>query len=111
MTKDARLKRRPEFTAVQNAGRRVGGKYVTLVGLSNTRGTDRLGIIASKRVGGATTRNRAKRRLRELFRREIGRGDRCLDIVAIARREIVDAPFALVETDFHAALLKLRGAR
>ena len=111
MTKGTRLRARAEFLAVQNAGRRVSARYVTLLGLPNTLGTDRLGIIASKRVGGAVSRNRAKRRLRELFRRAIDRGDRPMDIVAIARADIVDAPFALVETDFHAALRKLRGAR
>ena len=33
-------------------------------------GRDRLGIIASRRFGGAVVRTRAKRRLREAFRRE-----------------------------------------
>ena len=89
----------------------MAARYMTLLGLPNTLGSDRLGIIASRRVGGAVSRNRAKRRLRELFRQGIERGDRPMDIVAIARADIVDAPFALVETDFQAALRKLRGAR
>ena len=98
---------------MQQGGRRVSGRYVTVIGLPNTLGSDRLGIVASKRVGGAVIRNRAKRRLREIFRRDPARrgAARSLDLVVIARRELVDAPFASAEADFAAALGKLRGAR
>ena len=109
---DARLHSRPEFVAVETGGRRVSGRYLTLVGKPNGGPTDRLGIIASRRVGGAVDRNRAKRRLREMFRRRAQPdGQRSLDVVAIARADLVHAPFAVVQTDFLAALLKLRGAR
>jgi len=109
-----RIRARAEFTRVQRGGRRVTGRYMTLIALPNALGSDRLGIVASKRVGGAVVRNRAKRRLREIFRREqppraSSRGS--LDVVAIARRELVDAPFAAAEADFASALGKLRGTR
>lgn len=108
----ARLRSRGEFTAVQSGGRRVVGRYLTMLGLPNTIGRDRLGIIASKRVGGSVQRNRAKRRLRELFRRgAVSTAKQFLDVVAIAKAELVDAPFHAVEADFHAALQKLRGSR
>ena len=109
---DARLHTRGEFVAVEDGGRRVAGRFLILVGKPNGRATDRLGIIASRRVGGAVDRNRAKRRLRELFRRRAPlAGPRALDVVAIARPDLVRAPFADVQTDFLAALNKLRGAR
>jgi ribonuclease P protein component len=89
---------------------------MTLLGRPNDLDRDRLGVVASRRVGGAVVRNRAKRRLRELFRRELstdGRapGERALDVVAIARRELADAPFAALEADFQRALRTLRRAR
>lgn len=101
---------------VQRGGRRVTGRFMTLIALPNALGSDRLGIVASKRVGGAVVRNRAKRRLREIFRREqplpaASRSRGSLDVVAIARRELVDAPFAAAEADFASALGKLRGTR
>jgi ribonuclease P protein component len=109
-----RLRSRGEFDLVQRGGRRVSTKFMTLVGRPNALDRDRLGIIASRRVGDAVIRNRAKRRLREVFRRQqpgvaASRGDRPMDVVAIARTALVDASFPAVEADFCAALRKLRG--
>lgn len=109
---DARLRNRAEFKAVDGGGRRVAARFVVLVGKPSDGPTDRMGIIASRRVGGAVQRNRAKRRLREVFRRrERHAGDRCLDVVAIAKADLVHAPFDAVQSDFLAALVKLRGMR
>jgi ribonuclease P protein component len=109
---ELRLRQRREFLAVDDGGRRVSNRFVTLVGKPNGGAVDRLGIVASRRIGGAVERNRAKRRLRDMFRRRACRtGERCLDIVAIAKLGLVTAPFDLVQADFLAALLKLRGAR
>jgi ribonuclease P protein component len=111
---DSRLRQRGQFTAVQTGGRRVAARFVTLLASPNTCGHDRLGIIASRRLGGAVMRNRAKRRVRELFRHrpvDASVTGASLDIVAIPRREAVDVTFAALETDFQAALRKLRGRR
>jgi ribonuclease P protein component len=108
-----RLRRREEFVRVEREGRRVSGRFLTLVGLPNALECDRLGVIASRRVGGAVARNRAKRRLRALFRaerpafaREAGRTP--MDVVAIARRELVEAPHAALAADLQGALRRLR---
>jgi ribonuclease P protein component len=109
----ARLRSRAEFTVVQTGGRRAPGRYLTMLGRPNTLGRDRLGIIASKRVGNAVHRNRAKRRVRELFRHDAHDGTRqaSFDFVVIVRSELVRAPFPAVAADFQAALRKLRGSR
>lgn len=111
-----RLRARGEFTLVQKQGRRVAATYMTVLALPNTLEHDRLGIIASRRLGDAVMRNRAKRRIREIFRRQhpdtasvVGR--RPLDVVVIPRRELVGAPFSSIEADFAGAMGRLDRAR
>lgn len=113
---EVRLRTRGEFTAVQQRGRRVATRMLTLLALPNALGHDRLGIVASRRIGGAVTRNRAKRRIREIFRQ---RGDasraldgrRPLDLVVIARREVATAPFSEIEKELMSAIGRIRPAR
>ena len=65
----------------------------------NDRG--RYGVTASRKIGGAVTRARSKRRLRELYRlnrRDGGLGN--LDIVANARFGCAGAPWSELEKDF-----------
>lgn len=109
-----RLKARPEFLIVQEQGHRVATKYVTLLGMANGRPSDRLGLIASRKFGNAVARNRAKRRLREIFRHQepdtiAECGLKGLDLVAIPRRALLEASFAVVDADFCAAVQKIRG--
>jgi len=109
-----RLRQHAEYVVVQETGRRVATRYVTVLGKANTLGYDRLGVIASRRLGNAVVRNRAKRRLRELFRQthpdEAARNGRpTFDFVVIPRRELLTGPLPAVTTDFRAAVRKLRG--
>jgi ribonuclease P protein component len=108
-----RLRSRVEFAAVQERGSRVTSRYFTLLSLPGSGPSDRLGIIASRRLGGAVVRNRAKRRVREIFRRALQRSGPefttlTLDLVAIPRRELLMAPHAAVASDFQRALERSR---
>ena len=60
----------------------------------------RLGVVASKRVGKAHERNRAKRKLREVFRLNRHRLTTQMDVVLIARRSILDRSAEGVLRDF-----------
>jgi ribonuclease P protein component len=105
---DVRLRSRREYVAVQHQGRRISSRFLTVLALPNTLGRDRLGIVASKKIGGAVVRNRAKRRLREMFRLRDPhsgvQGRTGYDLVVIARRELTDAPAAALVADFTTAL-------
>lgn len=78
-----RLLARREFTSVQRRSLAARGSHaVVLVHARDEAGPSRLGIVASKRVGGAVERNRAKRLIREWFRRaSLPSG---LDVVVLA---------------------------
>ncbi len=73
----------------------------------------RVGFTASKKVGNAVARNRAKRRLRALARAVIGaKGQPGWDYVLVARRgETGSRPFAEMEADLVRALKKVHAPR
>ena len=109
----ARIRSHRQFAAVQQGGRRVGGRFVTVLGQPNTLGRHRLGLIASRRLGGAVRRNRTKRRLREIFRRHIAQdqGARGWDVVVIGRTGAAEAPFNDLTADVVSAVHRLHGAK
>ena len=63
-----RLRKRREFEECYASGVRVSGRLVQVF-LRPAPAASRLGISVPRKVGDAVTRNRVRRRLRELFRR------------------------------------------
>src|SRR5262245_11385565 len=84
-----RVRRRVEYQEIYDRGIRTHSRYLTLFTLSNNLPVGRLGIAATRKLGGAVERNRAKRLIREVFRRnKLAPG---FDIVVIPKRELLDA--------------------
>ena len=97
-----RVRRRPDFERAYDSGVRISGRYMTVFVVENSGRAPRLGVAATRKMGAAVARNRAKRVARELFRRH--KIDAGLDVIIVPRREMVDAPFATLEADYLAAL-------
>jgi ribonuclease P protein component len=97
-----RVRRRPEFERAYETGVRISGRFMTVFVVDNGGQAPRLGVAATRKIGAAVVRNRAKRLARELFRRhKMAAG---LDVIIVPRREMVDVPFATLEADYLAAL-------
>ena len=97
-----RIRRRVEFQKVYEHGVRVHGRYATVFVLPNQRAVGRLGIAATRKLGGAVQRNLAKRLIREVFRRNnIAPG---FDVVVVPKRELLDATLTALEADYRKSL-------
>ena len=108
--KDRRIRRRPEFTHVFDTGIRVKARFFTVLMAPNALRQPRLGLVASRKLGDAVRRNRAKRVIREVFRQTPPLpGRQGIDVVVIPRRELFDADYSSLEFELRSALR--RGAQ
>ncbi len=112
----ARLTRRPEFQRVSERGLRAAAPGLVLQALRRPEGDEgaaiRLGLTASRKVGGAVERNRARRRLRALAREVLPRlGAPGHDYVIVARRETVKREWLRLKDDLESALGRLAPRR
>lgn len=92
--RERRIRRRADFLRVQSNGQRATSRHFVLLVCARTPapGTDesalapsRLGIVATRKVGDATMRNRIKRLCRECFRLWPSFVPDGIDLVVIAR--------------------------
>ena len=67
--------------------------FLVLYARKNRSATNRVGVTVSKKLGCAVVRNRARRRIREVYRLNEEKFQPGWDIVVVARSRAVDAPF------------------
>jgi ribonuclease P protein component len=87
--KSDRLLKRHEFLEILKVGHRIQNRQFKAVYQKNNKGTTRIGITITKRVGNAVTRNKLKRLIREYFRKNRQKLPANVDINIIAKKEAV----------------------
>jgi ribonuclease P protein component len=103
-----RLRTGAEFDAVFKRGARLDGRLFLLVAAPNGRVFDRLGLAVSRRVGGSVERNRARRLLRESFRRLQRPRGPGVDLVVVARPDLVGRGQAEVDRELRERVLRIK---
>ncbi len=112
-----RLKRRADFLRVAALRRKWAAPGLILQAAprpeSETAEAEiRIGFTASRKVGNAVKRNRARRRLKALAAEMIPHGaNPGLDLVLIARPATVDRPFDELRRDLQQSLNRTKAAR
>ena len=92
------VRKRADFELIYETGFKRSGRLMTMFTRTRDAGVARLGIAATRKMGGAVDRNRAKRLVREVFRHHKPAG--ALDVVVVPRREILNAPYEKLEAEF-----------
>lgn len=107
-----RLKKRADFLACAKAPACARGAVLVQARPRDEAPLVRAGFTATKRVGGAVVRNRAKRRMREAARRLLpDHGQPGFDYVFIARGGLVARPWDRLLDDMKSALIRLAADR
>jgi len=105
--RSSRIKQARDFTRLRAEGKRLTmGCLVANWQPLTTAQCSRLGVITSKRIGGAVIRNRARRLLRESFRLHQRDLVQPVDLILVARPSIVGKTLSDVERDFLTTLRK-----
>lgn len=113
MQRTQRLTRNEDFTAVYRRGKSVANHQFVLYYRAVSRPYFRLGVSASKKIGGAVVRNRMRRIVKEVVRHmsdEVAPG---YDLVIIVRAAATSLDYAALEKSIRhvlkrASLLKAK---
>jgi ribonuclease P protein component len=105
----ARLRRSSDIRSVRASGRAVRRETFTARAARSDEDAPRLAVIAPRTVGSAVVRNRARRRVREAFRRAFAAAvdGRSIDLVITVRPDAARAEFPAIEADVRSALTEL----
>lgn len=96
-----------QFRRCYDSGKKLVAKHaVIFLHPAETRDGVRVGVVASRKVGGAVKRSRAKRLLRQAARRVVPKwNDRHIWVVLVAKASIVEARAVEIEDDIERALI------
>ena len=103
MLKKEILRKKSDFDAIYRAGRSVPDRYVVLFLRKNDLPYSRTAFLASKKVGNAVARNRARRLMKESYRSLCDQFLTGYDIIFIARNTINNSKCADVKKSIEAA--------
>lgn len=95
-----RIGARRDFREAYENGTKQHGRLVVVFARARPAGGLRLGITATRKAGGAVLRNRARRRVREIFRRwRATAPDTAVDLVVNVSASATRAPYAALRAE------------
>ena len=105
------LKQNHEFRRLYGKGKSAVSPYFVIYCRKTGRPYSRLGITTGVKLGNAVKRNRARRRIRELYRTHEGELLPGYDIVIVARARVIYGRYGELERSFARLAKKLELTR
>ena len=98
MHRKMRLRKREDFNVVYRYGRSfANSQFVVYWRKRSAKGTFRMGISASSKLGGAVVRNRLRRMVKEIVRLNAGKLLEDMDLILIVRKPALSLPYKEME--------------
>ena len=102
-----RVGARRDFRAAYEHGAKHHGRLVVVFARPRVEGGLRLGLTATRKAGGAVVRNRARRRVREIFRRWAATAPEIsVDLIVNISEQATRSPFAALSSEVTALLTR-----
>ena len=111
--KNKRLLKHADFDRVYREGKRQVSRNMSVFYLlpqANVEGAVHVGITVGRALGGAVSRNRIKRRMREAVRRHLAELTSAVDVVINPRKSVADMELAELEKEVQQAFKKIERA-
>lgn len=102
--KSNRILKRDVFVRTYEKGRKLQARYFTAFVLPNLEGKSRIGITTTRKLGNSVERNRARRLVREVFRKNKWLVPSGVDIVINPKKPLSKLNYPDLESDFLAFL-------
>lgn len=99
-----RIRKKKDFLLLYKKGRRYKGKYFNLIYLSNNLSSSRIAIVVGRKIGNAVKRNKIKRWMRDLFRRNKELLKSSVDIVIIPKKDILELSWSSLKREYLVAI-------
>lgn len=100
LTRNERLRRKADFDRVFKQGNVVQDNFFVVLYIKNGLPFSRIGVSVKKKFGKAHDRNRLRRIVKEIFRKNKSAFQPGYDILVFARKELSDS-FKNGEADYH----------
>ena len=97
--REQRLRKRREFLVAYKRGAKIQAAHFVLYILENDLPHHRLGVTVSRKIGPSVVRNRIKRQLREIFRKNKSAIFPPCDVVVNAKRSAATTSSAKIQED------------
>lgn len=102
------LKKNHEFKRLYSKGKSAASLCVVVYCRRNGMAENRLGVTVSKKLGGAVSRNRVRRRLKEIYRTNEDKLSPGHDIIIVARMRSRFAGYREIESSVLTLFRKLK---